>query len=87
LLTFYKVQSREALKMHLTYVTLCSAESDSNSELPVFLIARPISATYPLWDQYVIEQSISITIDNGSVFVPEQDPHQNGFRRTEFIAQ
>jgi hypothetical protein len=41
----------------------------------------------PLWDQYVIEQSISITIDNSSVFVPGAGPAQNGFRRTEFIAQ
>jgi hypothetical protein len=41
----------------------------------------------PLWDQYVTEQSISITIDNSSVFVPGAGPPQYGFRRTEFIAQ
>jgi hypothetical protein len=33
------------------------------------------------------EQAISITIDNSSIFVPGGGTPQNGFRRTEFIAQ
>jgi len=43
----------------------------------------------PLWNEYSspIEQTISVTIDNSSVFVPGGAAPQFGFRRTEFIAQ
>jgi hypothetical protein len=43
----------------------------------------------PLWNEHSspIEQPISITIDNSSVFVPGGAAPQFGFRRTEFIAQ
>ncbi|KAK7459560.1 hypothetical protein VKT23_009542 [Stygiomarasmius scandens] len=41
----------------------------------------------PLWSSVVEEQAISITIDATSIFVPGGSTPQNGFRRTEFIAQ
>ncbi|EDR13666.1 uncharacterized protein LACBIDRAFT_308894 [Laccaria bicolor S238N-H82] len=46
----------------------------------------------PLWNKLLrvpapIEQAISVTIDNSSVFVPGAGPPQFGFRRTELIAQ
>ncbi|KDQ49236.1 hypothetical protein JAAARDRAFT_63810 [Jaapia argillacea MUCL 33604] len=43
----------------------------------------------PLWNQWGVptEQTISITIDNSSVFVPGGGAPQYGFRRTEFLAQ
>lgn len=44
----------------------------------------------PLWNKAHLlptEQTISITIDNSSVFVPGSGGPQFGFRRTEFIAQ
>lgn len=47
-------------------------------------LGSTISPT-PLSD--TTEQVISITIDNSSVFVPGSGGPQNGFRRTEFIAQ
>ncbi|EGO04144.1 hypothetical protein SERLA73DRAFT_175930 [Serpula lacrymans var. lacrymans S7.3] len=51
----------------------------------------------PLWNKemipfvpvltHPIEQAISISIDNTSIFIPGGSPPQNGFRRTGFIAQ
>ena len=44
----------------------------------------------PLWNAFVVlptEQTISMTIDNTSVFVPGGQAPQLGFRRGEFIAQ
>jgi len=44
----------------------------------------------PLWNELILlptEQTISMTIDNTSVFVPGGGAPQYGFRRGEFIAQ
>lgn len=44
----------------------------------------------PLWNVFAFtpsEQVISITIDNTSIFIPGGSAPQNGFRRTELIAQ
>jgi len=40
-----------------------------------------------LWSTVVSEQVISVTIDNSSIFVPGGSNPQNGFRRTDLIAQ
>ncbi|KAF5360180.1 hypothetical protein D9758_011333 [Tetrapyrgos nigripes] len=45
------------------------------------------TAPTSLWASTLTEQVISITIDNTSVFVPGGGAPQNGFRRTELIAQ
>ncbi|TRM62112.1 hypothetical protein BD626DRAFT_67423 [Schizophyllum amplum] len=42
-------------------------------------------APTPLWD--VDEETISVMIDNSSVFLPGGSNPQNGFRRTELIAE
>ncbi|KAF9068613.1 hypothetical protein BDP27DRAFT_1383562 [Rhodocollybia butyracea] len=41
----------------------------------------------PLWSTVISEQVISVTIDNSSVFVPGGSTPQNGFQRTDLIAQ
>lgn len=48
------------------------------------LLGHTLNAT-PLWSP--IEQPITISIDNTSIFVPGGSTPQNGFRRTELIAQ
>jgi hypothetical protein len=48
------------------------------------LLGHTLSAT-PLWSP--LEQPITISIDNTSIFVPGGSTPQNGFRRTELIAQ
>ncbi|KAG1805840.1 uncharacterized protein BJ212DRAFT_1303901 [Suillus subaureus] len=53
------------------------------------LLGHALNAT-PLWSPNLcspIEQPITISIDNTSVFVPGGSMPQNGFCRTEFIAQ
>lgn len=51
----------------------------------------PLVPPTPLWSKLLdlvpTEQPISITIDNSSIFIPGTGGPQNGFRRTEFIAQ
>lgn len=48
----------------------------------------PSTPPTPLWNRRVIrEKSISVTIDNTSIFVPGSSTPQYGFRRTELIAQ
>lgn len=45
-------------------------------------------APTPLWNPYItMEQVISVTIDNTSIFSPGSNLPQTGFRRTELIAQ
>ncbi|KAE9402262.1 hypothetical protein BT96DRAFT_937242 [Gymnopus androsaceus JB14] len=41
----------------------------------------------PLWRKTISEQVISVTIDNSSIFIPGGGTAQNGFRRTDLIAQ
>ncbi|KIK69897.1 hypothetical protein GYMLUDRAFT_34291 [Collybiopsis luxurians FD-317 M1] len=41
----------------------------------------------PLWSALVSEQVMSVTIDNSSIFIPGGSTPQNGFRRTDLIAQ
>ncbi|KAG1883919.1 hypothetical protein F4604DRAFT_1575153 [Suillus subluteus] len=53
------------------------------------LLGHALNAT-PLWSsnlQSPIEQPMTISIDNTSIFVPGGSTPQNGFRRTELIAQ
>ncbi|KAJ4482474.1 hypothetical protein J3R30DRAFT_2179165 [Lentinula aciculospora] len=45
------------------------------------------STPTPLWNTLISEQVISLTIDNSSIFVPGGSTPQNGFRRTDIIAQ
>ncbi|KAJ3729384.1 hypothetical protein C8R42DRAFT_693379 [Lentinula raphanica] len=45
------------------------------------------STPTPLWTTVLSEQVISLTIDNSSIFVPGGSTPQNGFRRTDLIAQ
>lgn len=53
------------------------------------LLGHALNAT-PLWSPNLgspVEQPITISIDNTSVFVPGSGTPQNGFRRTDLIAQ
>ncbi|KAJ3886313.1 hypothetical protein GG344DRAFT_90957 [Lentinula edodes] len=45
------------------------------------------STPTPLWSSVVSEQVVSLTITNSSIFVPGGSTPQNGFRRTDLIAQ
>ncbi|KAF7982130.1 hypothetical protein HWV62_29861 [Athelia sp. TMB] len=47
----------------------------------------PLWSPFPFTQFTTPEQSIAITIDNSSVFVPGGGPPQYGFRRTELISQ
>ncbi|KAG1844443.1 hypothetical protein C8R48DRAFT_460388 [Suillus tomentosus] len=53
------------------------------------LLGHALNAT-PLWSPNLwspVEQPITISIDNTSIFVPGSGTPQNGFRRTDLIAQ
>ncbi|EPQ54874.1 hypothetical protein GLOTRDRAFT_106470 [Gloeophyllum trabeum ATCC 11539] len=70
------------------YLTVVKGSTENASHYSTLLgLAVPPT---PLWNAYgvePIEQSISISIDNTSIFVPGSGGPQYGFRRTEFIAQ
>ncbi|KAF8837739.1 hypothetical protein BDN67DRAFT_157550 [Paxillus ammoniavirescens] len=67
--------------------------STENATYYTTLLGHSLDPT-PLWNEYLFpwlpphatEQPMTISIDNTSIFVPGGNP-QNGFRRTELIAQ
>lgn len=68
---------------------LSVVKGSMNASYYTQLLGHAFNAT-PLWSPNLwspIEQPITISIDNTSVFVPGGSMPQNGFRRTELIAQ
>ncbi|KAF9232191.1 hypothetical protein BU15DRAFT_90706 [Melanogaster broomeanus] len=65
--------------------------STENATYYTTLLGNSLNPT-PLWNNYLMpwlptEQPMTISIDNTSIFVPGGGSPQNGFRRTELIAQ
>ncbi|KAG1739392.1 uncharacterized protein EDB91DRAFT_1053830 [Suillus paluster] len=68
---------------------LSAVKGSMNASYYTQLLGHSLNAT-PLWSPNLwspIEQPMTISIDNTSIFVPGGSTPQNGFRRTELIAQ
>lgn len=50
------------------------------------LLSTTLAPT-PLWSNQRQEQPVSVIVDNTSIFTPGDSTPQNGFRRTDLIAQ
>lgn len=68
---------------------LSAVKGSMNASYYTQLLGHALNAT-PLWSPNLwspIEQPMTISIDNTSIFTPGSSTPQNGFRRTELIAQ